>query len=283
VHPSHTRIAGARRTAPRTRLAALAALAALAMLVVALLLAPAAIAGATTGAHRRSCTAVKASHEGAHSARRSCRRRRTRAQRRLARARARAHARRAREHRVRTPRTASESSAGEAISASIATVLATPCTNTALRPEASNLALVRAAVLCLINRKRAENGEQPLVASADLEAAAESHTGELIAEDYFAHVAPSGETPVERIRDTGYLPSPEDGYILGENLAWGTYQLSTAQAIAEAWFNSPEHLANILESQYRETGVAVVAAVPAYLSNGAPGATYAQEFGDILQ
>jgi uncharacterized protein YkwD len=279
VHPSHTRIAGARRTAPRARLAALA----LGMLAVVLLLAPAAIAAAAAGTHRRSCTAAKASHEGAQRARRSCRTRRTHTQRRLARARARSHALRARERRVRRPRTASESSASEAVSANIAAVLATPCTNTALTPEAANLALVRAAVLCLINRKRAENGEQPLVPSADLEAAAESHDGELIAEDYFAHVAPSGETPVERIRDTGYLPSPEDGYILGENLAWGTYQLSTAQAIAEAWFNSPEHLANILESQYRETGIAVVPAVPAYLSNGAPGATYAQEFGDILQ
>ena len=249
-----------------------------------LLLAHAGTAGAATKTQHRSCAAAKASRQKAHGARRSCRRHRTRAQRRAARSRARIHTktstRHARRHRVRTT---SESTGSEAISAIIATVLATPCTNTALTPEPSNLPLVRSAVLCLINRKRAENGEPPLLESADLDAAAESHTSELIADDYFAHVSPSGETPVERIRHTGYLPSPEDGYILGENLAWGTYQLSTAQAIAEAWFNSPEHLANILESQYRETGIAVIAAVPAYLANGAPGATYAQEFGDILQ
>ena len=43
------------------------------------------------------------------------------------------------------------------------------------------------------------------------------------------------------------------------------------------------HLANILESQYTETGVAVTAQVPPSLANGAPGATYAQEFGVVVR
>ncbi len=168
------------------------------------------------------------------------------------------------------------------VAATIAAVLATPCQNTELTPEAGNIALVRAAVLCLINRKRAEDSESPLVASPELEQAAESHCGELIADDYFAHVSPSGETPVDRIRGTGYIPSPSVGYVIGENLAWGTYQLSTAQAIVSAWIASPGHLANILEAQYRETGIAVTPAVPESLAPGAPGATYAQEFGVII-
>jgi uncharacterized protein YkwD len=166
--------------------------------------------------------------------------------------------------------------------AAIAAVLATPCQNTELTPEADNIALVRAAVLCLINRERAENGEMPLVSSPELEEAAEGHCAELIADDYFAHVSPSGETPVDRIRDTGYIPSPSDGYVIGENLAWGTYQLSTPQSIVSAWIASPGHLANILEAQYRETGIGVTPAVPASLAAGAPGATYAQEFGVII-
>jgi uncharacterized protein YkwD len=141
---------------------------------------------------------------------------------------------------------------------------------------------VRAAVLCLINRKRAENSESPLVTSPQLEQAAEGHCQELIADDYFAHVSPSGETPVERIRLTGYIPSPSVGYVIGENLAWGTYQLSTPQEIVSAWIASPGHLANILEAQYRETGIGVTPAVPASLAAGAPGATYAQEFGVII-
>ncbi len=165
----------------------------------------------------------------------------------------------------------------------IAAVLATPCANTEITPQPENLALARTAILCLINRRRAEDGEQPLIANADLEAAAESHAAECVADDYFAHVSPSGETPVDRIRGTGYLPSPEAGYVLGENLAWGTFELSTPQAIAQAWFASPPHLANILESQYRETGIGVAPAVPSSLGDGNPGATYAQEFGVVLQ
>ena len=167
--------------------------------------------------------------------------------------------------------------------ATIASVLAAPCANTELLPEAGNLPVVRSAVLCLINRERAQNGVAPLKPNAQLEQAAEGHCSELIADDYFAHVAPSGETPVDRIRDTGYIPSPDDGYVIGENLAWGTYELSTPKAIVAAWIASPEHLANILEAQYVETGIGVTPAVPSSLADGAPGGSYAEEFGVIIQ
>ena len=167
--------------------------------------------------------------------------------------------------------------------AAIQAVLSTPCQNTELTPEAANIAQVRTAILCLINRKRAEDNENPLATNPQLEQAAESHCQEMIADDYFAHVSPSGKTPLDRIRETGYIPNPSVGYVIGENLAWGTYQLSTPQAIVAAWIASPGHLANILEGQYRETGIAVTPAVPSSLGDGAPGALYAQEFGVIIQ
>lgn len=164
----------------------------------------------------------------------------------------------------------------------IAAVLSTPCPNTELTPSAENIALVRDAVLCLINRERAEHSLSPLTVNPRLESAAEGHCAELIADDYFAHVSPSGETPVDRIAKTGYIPGPNVGYVIGENLAWGTYSLSTPQSIVSAWIASPGHLANILESQYTETGIGIVPAVPSSLGGGAPGATYAQEFGVII-
>jgi uncharacterized protein YkwD len=172
--------------------------------------------------------------------------------------------------------------ARESGAATIAAVLATPCQNTELVPGSDNLTTVRAAVLCLINRTRAEHSESPLLANAQLEEAAESHCQELIADDYFAHVSPSGETPVDRIEKTGYVPGPSVGYVIGENLAWGTYGLATPQSIVAAWIASPGHLANILESQYRETGIAITPAIPESLGEGNPGATYAQEFGVII-
>jgi uncharacterized protein YkwD len=174
------------------------------------------------------------------------------------------------------------SSAERPQAVTIARVLATPCQNTALTPEPADLALIRAAVLCLINKERAQSGENPLKEDAQLEAAAESHSEEMISSDYFEHVSPSGVTPVDRVRSAGYLPGPEVGYVIGENLAWGTLSLATPQAIVAAWIGSPGHLANILESRYRDTGIGVAPEVPASLSGGAPGATYAQEFGVII-
>jgi uncharacterized protein YkwD len=175
------------------------------------------------------------------------------------------------------------SAASAARATTIAKVLAAPCLNTQLVPEAANLPLIRAAVLCLVNRERAQNGEAPLILNSQLEKAAEGHNQEMIAEDYFAHVSPAGETPVQRIQSTtDYLPGPKVGYVIGENLAWGTLYLATPQAIVEAWIASPGHLANILESRYRETGVGVVASVPSAMSGGQSGATYAQEFGVIV-
>ncbi len=164
----------------------------------------------------------------------------------------------------------------------IAAVLAKPCTQTEVSPEPANIAVVREAILCLINQKRATEGEQPLRINPKLQAAAESHSSECVELDYFAHVSPSGETPVERIQATGYIPSPFDGYVLGENLAWGTYELGTPMAIVAAWIASPPHLANILEARYTETGIGVTPAVPVSRGEGAPGATYAQEFGVII-
>ena len=105
----------------------------------------------------------------------------------------------------------------------------------------------------------------------------------MVAVDYFEHVSPDGESPVDRIRPAGYIPGPTVGYVIGENLAWGTLDLATPQAVVEAWIASPKHLANILEGRYRETGIGVVPTVPAAFADGQPGATYAQEFGVIMR
>jgi uncharacterized protein YkwD len=200
-------------------------------------------------------------------------------------------ARRPNEHGLGSRRLRSVSSADRTLSsrraaalqaASIAQVLATPCQNTNLTPTTANLPLVRAAVLCLINTERAEHGEDPLQSDSRLVAAAESHGREMLAVDYFDHVSPSGVTPVARVREAGYFPSSEVGYVVGENLAWGTLSLSTPEAIVKAWIGSPEHLANILEAKYRDTGIDVQPAVPQELAEGVEGGLYTQEFGVIV-
>jgi uncharacterized protein YkwD len=193
--------------------------------------------------------------------------------------------RRARGYRGTRPTTAPTAAHGSAAatrSAAIAATLATACQNTEVTPTPGNLDLLRAAVLCLINKERAQNGEGPLAPSDRLQQAAEVHNREMISGNYFEHVSPSGETPVDRVRAAGYIPAENVGYVIGENLAWGTLGLATPQAIVDAWIASPGHLANILEGQYSDTGIAVIAQVPPALSDGAAGATYTQEFGVVL-
>ncbi|HEV7528704.1 MAG TPA: CAP domain-containing protein [Solirubrobacteraceae bacterium] len=175
-----------------------------------------------------------------------------------------------------------EAAAAAAQAGKIAKALATPCQNTQLIPEAGNLALVRAAVLCLINTERAQNGKEPLSPDPRLERAAEGHAKEMLSLDYFDHVSPSGLTPVQRIRTTGYIPGSEVGYVIGENLAWGTLTLATPQAIVTAWIASSEHLANILEGKYVDTGIDIEPEVPESLAEGVAGALYTQEFGVIV-
>lgn len=172
-------------------------------------------------------------------------------------------------------------SADPAGAATIAKVLGTTCENTELMPEAGNLEAIEQATLCLVNQERARDGELPLQVNAELAQVAEGHSQEMVQDDYFAHVSPGGETPLQRIEASGYIPNSEVGYTLGENIAWGTQYLATPKAIVAAWIASPEHLANILNAAYTETGMGVAPAAPPSLAEGQPGAIYSQEFGVI--
>ena len=172
-------------------------------------------------------------------------------------------------------------SAAPSTAATIAKVLGTTCENTELTPEADNLEAVDQATLCLVNQERARSGELPLRSNPDLTQAAEGHSQEMVQDDYFAHISPSGETPLRRIETSGYIPNDQVGYTLGENIAWGTLYLATPKAIMAAWVDSPEHLANILNAAYTETGMGVTPAAPASLAEGQAGAIYSQEFGVI--
>jgi len=160
------------------------------------------------------------------------------------------------------------------------------CANSTLRPTTGDLALIRAATLCLINRERAAHGERPLHANARLRRAAQQHTNSMVAHDYFEHVGPGGSgggTPLARMRAVGYISSSRVGYEVGENIAWGTLALATPRAIVAAWMHSPGHRANILDPRYRETGIGVSPHPPAALAQGQPGAIYTQDFGVIIR
>src|SRR5690242_13814903 len=62
------------------------------------------------------------------------------------------------------------------------------CPFATLRPTAHNLARVRAATLCLVNRERARHGEHALHWNVHLVSSAQSHTESMAYGDYFEHV-----------------------------------------------------------------------------------------------
>jgi len=152
------------------------------------------------------------------------------------------------------------------------------CANPNLTPTAASLPAVVQATLCLLNGERADHGLAPLVPNAKLAATAGAYAQDLVAGSYFSHTGRDGSGVLDRIERSGYIPA-DAGYILGENLAWGTGTLATPGAIMTAWMNSPGHRENILMPDYREIGIGVVVGNPA--APDGLGATYATEFGAI--
>jgi uncharacterized protein YkwD len=175
-------------------------------------------------------------------------------------------------------------SAGVAFAASHhrATTSSASCADTRLRPTLANSSRAEAATLCLVNVQRARRGQRPLRANADLARSSADHSQDMVSENYFDHVSPAGETPLERIKASTYLPR-RSVYLVGENIALGTMQLSTPEAIVASWMKSSHHRANILNPDFRDSGVGIVAQAPSKYSGGQPGATYTEQFGVIAK
>ena len=149
------------------------------------------------------------------------------------------------------------------------------CADADLEPAAGNLGRIRAAILCLHNETRAEHGLPALRENARLRKAALRHSRAMVANRFFEHTTPAGISMVDRIMRSRYVRRNQ-GWSLGENLAWGTGSLATPRGAVEAWMDSPGHRTNLLKRSYRELGVGVVLGVPV---SDAAGATYTVDFG----
>jgi uncharacterized protein YkwD len=103
-------------------------------------------------------------------------------------------------------------------------------------------------VLELVNAERAKAGCAPLREEPLLAAAALKHSTDMAERDYFDHISPEGETPWDRARAEGY-DQPA-----AENIARGQ---ATPEEVVEAWMNSADHRANILNCDYKAMGLGV--------------------------
>jgi uncharacterized protein YkwD len=149
------------------------------------------------------------------------------------------------------------------------------CADADLDATKDNLGRIRGAILCLHNQIRAQNDLPALRENKRLRTAALGHSRDMVKTGFFEHTTPKGVTMVDRILKAKYVREDE-GWALGENLAWGTGSYGTPRGAVDAWMQSPGHKANILKRSFREMGVGVVIGVPV---SDAAGATYTVDFG----
>lgn len=105
------------------------------------------------------------------------------------------------------------------------------------------------AIIAQANAIRMRNGQQPLVASAELTRAAEAYAREMAARGTLDHTGQDGSTVDARAEAHGYRA----WNVLAENLASGS-GTRDASDIVEAWLRSAEHRRNVLSPDLRDAG-----------------------------
>lgn len=100
------------------------------------------------------------------------------------------------------------------------------------------------------NNERAKQGLVALTYNQQLSEAAAGKAQDMFNEQYWAHTSPSGKEPWDFIKNVGYSYR-----VAGENLA---RDFDSTAPMISAWMNSPTHRANIMNSRYRDIGLAVV-------------------------
>jgi uncharacterized protein YkwD len=131
---------------------------------------------------------------------------------------------------------------------SLTALAASTCRHAGARRASA--AKLRRAMLCLVNRTRIAAGLAPFRGERHLARAASRHAADMGRRHYFAHVSPSGKSPMSRARSAGWHGG------VGEVIAWGCGALSSPNATLRAWLNSPPHRA-ILLGNARRAGVGV--------------------------
>ncbi|MFF1921801.1 sigma-70 family RNA polymerase sigma factor [Streptomyces sp. NPDC058221] len=123
-----------------------------------------------------------------------------------------------------------------------------------------------AQVVALVNKERQAAGCGPLKEDTQLTDAAQRHSDDMSARDFFEHTNPDGADPGQRVTDAGYRWST-----YGENIARGQ---QTPASVMESWMNSPGHRANILNCDFKDIGVGI--------HQGPGGPWWTQDFGARL-
>jgi len=111
-------------------------------------------------------------------------------------------------------------------------------------------AIVKTTLIELLNQERKSLGLQPLKENTTLDNAAVLKAQDILEKDYFSHQSPDGVAPWYWFKIAGY-----NYKIAGENLAIGFLD---SGELNRAWLDSPSHRANLLNSNYKDVGIAIL-------------------------
>ena len=109
-------------------------------------------------------------------------------------------------------------------------------------------AVISATLVDLTNQDRESKELSGLTVSPLLVQAAQAKANDMAANDYFAHISPSGLNSWYWFKQAGYNFS-----YAGENLA---VDFTDSGDVNQAWLNSPTHRANIMNSHFTQIGIA---------------------------
>jgi uncharacterized protein YkwD len=122
--------------------------------------------------------------------------------------------------------------------------------------RASILTAYAANVFSRINSLRGARGLRPFRVSRALTAAATYHTNQMGLRGFFEHESANGAPFWKRI-ERFYAALTGRDWSVGENILWGSPDISPASAVRE-WMLSPPHRENLLSREWREIGIAAV-------------------------
>ncbi|MEV0822230.1 CAP domain-containing protein [Nonomuraea rubra] len=154
-------------------------------------------------------------------------------------------------------------------------------------PQSGNLAMVRQAVLCLINAERARAGLRPYTRNSALDAAAASHADAAARLKWWrpganSHTNPqTGSTPGSRITAAGYCPNPLSwAYAETTYTGWGGS--GTPRAAVHWWVHVSTygHRQIVLSPTLVDAGVGAAAGAADPAGAGASGGgTFVVDYG----
>lgn len=105
----------------------------------------------------------------------------------------------------------------------------------------------------LINIERSSNGLSPLVWNKQIAAIARLYSQSMSTNNFFSHTGLNDERIDQRADSFGLTKWK----MIGENIAYSRGYKQIAESIVESWMQSSNHRRNLLNKQWKKTGVGI--------------------------